>query len=92
MEFTEDGIEKFKAIFDNSHHRIRNFPGCTFLHLLQDVNDPGIFFTQSVWESEEHLNNYRHSELFATTWAATKVLFRAAPKAWSTAIRVENPT
>lgn len=90
MEFTEEGIESFKTIFNNSKELIRGFEGCLELKLLQDINDPGIFFTQSQWESETHLNNYRNSELFEKTWKATKALFRAKPAAWSTTILFES--
>ncbi len=40
-------------------------------------------FTYSYWESEAHLNTYRHSDLFRETWAKTKVLFADKPEAWS---------
>ncbi len=42
-----------------------------------------VLFTYSHWESEAALETYRHSELFAEVWAATKVLFNAKPEAWS---------
>ncbi len=42
-----------------------------------------MFFTFSVWTSAEHLDAYRNSELFRTTWARTKALFAEKPQAWS---------
>jgi heme-degrading monooxygenase HmoA len=51
--------------------------------LLNEINHSNIFFTYSIWDSEEHLNNYRKSELFANVWEKTKVLFDAKPEAWS---------
>ena len=38
----------------------------------------------SFLENEEALNAYRHSELFRSTWAKTKVLFAEKPIAFST--------
>ena len=64
--------------------KIRGFEGCNSLKLLQDVNKPAIFFTYSVWNSEDDLNNYRHSELFAKVWKATKSKFAGRAEAWST--------
>ena len=54
-----------------------------YLELLQDKNFPNIFSTYSYWESENHLNTYRDSELFEEVWASTKVLFAEKPIAFS---------
>lgn len=83
MTFDETKVSEFVKVFDASKDRIRNFSGCSHLKLLNDINSPNIFFTYSHWESEEHLNAYRNSELFISTWAQTKVLFAAKPEAWS---------
>lgn len=84
MTFREEAIADFKQVFEDSRNLIRAFPGNNHVELLQDVNDPRIFFTFSLWDSEEALNNYRHSELFENTWAKTKILFDDKPAAWST--------
>jgi heme-degrading monooxygenase HmoA len=42
-----------------------------------------VFFTFSIWENEEALENYRQSELFRSTWSKTKVLFSDKPNAWT---------
>ena len=84
MEFRAEEIEAFKALFEENKEKIRGFEGCNALKLLQDVNKPAIFFTYSVWNSEDDLNNYRHSELFAKVWKATKLKFAGRAEAWST--------
>jgi quinol monooxygenase YgiN len=84
MEFRTEEIEAFKALFEENKEKIRGFEGCNSLKLLQDVNKPAIFFTYSVWNSEDDLNNYRHSELFAKVWKATKSKFAGRAEAWST--------
>ena len=83
MSFQPGKEEDFLAIFNNSCDKIRAFDGCKFLELLQDSKQSNIFFTHSKWESENHLNNYRNSELFQLTWRATKALFADKPEAWS---------
>ena len=83
MTFEPSKVHDFIEVFDASKERIRNFEGCSHLRLLNDINSSNIFFTYSYWESEAHLNAYRHSELFQATWARTKVLFAAKPEAWS---------
>ena len=55
--------------------------------MLQSKNHETICFTYSIWDNEEALNNYRHSELFKNTWAKTKILFDGKPEAWSTISR-----
>jgi len=83
LTFQEDKLEAFKAIFEESKSKIRAFEGCKHVELLQGVAPDNIFFTFSIWESEDDLNKYRHSELFQGTWAKTKVLFSDKPQAWS---------
>ncbi len=83
MSFKPENIETFKTIFETNWQRIKGFEGCSHVELLQDKNNPEIFFTYSLWQSEEHLNNYRNSELFNTVWSSTKALFNAKPEAWS---------
>jgi len=83
MSFEPSKIEEFLANFDTVKERIRNFEGCQFLELYRDKNNTNIFFTYSYWNTEQDLENYRHSELFKGVWAQTKPLFNAKPEAWS---------
>ncbi len=83
MSFQPEKIEDFKLIFKTNWHHIKGFEGCSHVELLQDENNPSIFFTYSLWQSEEAVNKYRDSELFAKVWSATKVLFNDKPQAWS---------
>lgn len=83
MEFQSDKVSDFLNNFEIIKSKIRNFPGCQHLELLQDKNQPEIIFTYSIWDSEEALNNYRKSELFGEVWPNTKSLFRSKPEAWS---------
>ncbi len=83
MSFEPSKIEEFLANFEANKIKIRNFEGCNFLELYRDQNNTNIFFTYSYWDSENDLNNYRHSKLFKSVWAKTKPLFNAKPEAWS---------
>lgn len=83
MTFQADKLPDFHAIFDQSKHRIRAFPGNHHLELLQDPDNPTVRMTYSLWESANALEAYRQSELFRTTWAATKLLFAEKAVAFS---------
>lgn len=83
MNFKPEKVNEFLKIFDESKELIRNMTGCSHLELLNDVNEKNIFFTYSYWNSESDLNNYRNSEVFASVWAKTKILFIAKAEAWS---------
>ncbi|MFT5103906.1 MAG: autoinducer 2-degrading protein [Candidatus Latescibacterota bacterium] len=83
MEFKEENVTAFLANFETVKDKIRNFPGCAFLELYADKNDPSIYFTYSKWEDESDLENYRTSELFKGIWATTKPMFRSKARAWS---------
>lgn len=84
MTFKPESWREFLDIFEVSCDRIRASKGCHHLELVQDEARPEVFFTISLWEDEDSLNAYRHSELFADTWAKTKALFGDKPAAWST--------
>jgi quinol monooxygenase YgiN len=83
MSFMPEKVDDFKAIFKNNWQYIKGFKGCHHVELLQDKKNTNVFFTYSMWESEEHLNAYRDSELFSKVWGATKLLFNDKPQAWS---------
>jgi heme-degrading monooxygenase HmoA len=86
LTFQPDKIADFKKIFETSKDKIRAMDGCLHLELLQDANKPNIFFTLSYWNTAGSLNLYRHSDLFETTWAKTKILFADKPEAWTTVV------
>lgn len=83
MTFREDQLPAFQAIFDQSKHAIRAFPGNQHLELLRDPSHPNVRMTYSLWQSADALEAYRQSELFRTTWAVTKVLFAERAVAFS---------
>jgi autoinducer 2-degrading protein len=83
MSFHEENIAAFQENFESVKEKIRSAPGNRFLELYQDKNNKSIFFTYSYWETEDDLENYRKSELFATVWSFTKKLFNDKPEAWS---------
>ena len=77
---------EFLAIFEEMREHIRGFAGCSHLELWRSTADPRVFFTYSVWASEEALESYRQSALFADTWRRTKALFGARAEAWSVGV------
>jgi quinol monooxygenase YgiN len=77
LTFEPQNVDEFQAIFNRSSALIRAFEGCQGVRLMRDLDNPFIFFTISIWDSEAHLNRYRKSELFIATWASTKKLFAA---------------
>jgi len=83
MEFQKDKIEEFQQFFNNRRDRIAAFDGCLSVKLMQDASQTNIFYTLSIWKSEQHLENYRESEFFEETWIETKKLFAGKPLAYS---------
>ncbi len=86
LGFKVENISLFKEVFEESKEKISNFEGCYHVELLQCKNPENIFFTFSIWESEDALNKYRHSPFFQKTWEKTKVLFNTKPEAWSVSL------
>ncbi len=89
MTFEEDKIADFLKVFNESKEKIRHFPGCQHLTLLKDYHRDNIFSTYSIWDNDEALDNYRHSDLFKSVWASTKVLFKEKAVAFSSMKYIE---
>lgn len=83
MTFKPEHVQEFVDLFNSKKAFIAAVEGCTHLELLQDVDNPSIFFTYSIWENTECIENYRYSELFKSVWAKTKPLFSSNAEAWS---------
>jgi quinol monooxygenase YgiN len=83
MHFTEAGVEEFLSIFEQNREKIRSFPGCTHLDLLRDADEPNTFVTLSHWDSQDNLDAYRRSELFASVWGRVKTLMSERTQAFS---------
>lgn len=83
MEFEVEKLATFLSVFDRSKAQIRAFEGCLHLALFSDPHNPNVRYTYSHWVDEAALERYRQSELFRTTWAATKVLFATKAQAFS---------
>ncbi len=83
MTFKSESVTDFLAVFNNSKQRIRHFQGCTHLELLHEIGNPEIIYTYSHWQSQQDLEAYRNSPLFAETWALTKIHFAKKAEAWS---------
>ena len=83
MEFDPEKVENFLALFDDVKDRIAAQEGCSHVALCKDAKLNHVYFTFSIWDREEDLENYRKSDLFETTWARTKVLFSEKPQAFS---------
>lgn len=83
MGFHTEKVDEFKALFEANWRLIKNFEGCSHVELLQDANNPSVFFTYSIWKDSDSVEKYRQSDLFNRVWSATKVLFNQKPEAWS---------
>ncbi|MBC6698103.1 antibiotic biosynthesis monooxygenase [Hymenobacter sp. BT190] len=85
MTFVPKYVPNFLQLFQASENQIRSMPGCRFLELWQDADQPNVYCTHSHWDSTDALNAYRRSALFGQVWPATKALFAAPPLAFSVA-------
>jgi heme-degrading monooxygenase HmoA len=47
------------------------------------VSDDRVMMTYSLWDDEDSLNRYRHSDFFKQTWTTTKQLFAQKAEAVS---------
>lgn len=83
LTMQQENIETFKSYFPTVSKTIREQDGCNLLQAWQDIHQPTIFFTYSIWNSEEDLNNYRDSAFFIQFWKTVKPWFGAKAEVWS---------
>ncbi|MEP4534227.1 MAG: antibiotic biosynthesis monooxygenase [Cyclobacteriaceae bacterium] len=83
MVFEESKTDEFLLIFNGAKAKIKGFDGCEDLELHRDHHNKNVYYTKSLWQSQTHLEAYRQSELFKSTWAKTKALFADKPMAFS---------
>ncbi len=84
MTFREDKCPEFEALFGQINEKIAKQPGCIDVKLLKEINQPGVYFTISHWDSEESLTAYRNTDLFGEVWPTVKSWMSAKAEAWST--------
>ena len=83
MHFKTEEVAGFLEFFETVKHKIEAMPGLVNLRLYQDQSNEQLVFTLSSWLDQNHLDNYRNSELFAEVWPRTKASFAERPEAWS---------
>lgn len=83
MQFKTELEGQFLGVFHHAQDKIRGAEGCLEMRLYKVKSEHVIYMTISRWENEEFLEKYRKSDLFRTTWAATKALFSGTPEAWT---------
>lgn len=74
---------EFENLFYQSKPLIENFDGCQKTDLFKVAGTNNGYFTISYWSSEQHLENYRNSELFKNVWSKVKPLFSEKADAWT---------
>ncbi len=83
LTFRDSTRNEFKDFSQTVKSKILSFDGCRHLDFFQDVNNPNIFFTYSLWDSESHLGDYLKSDFFDTIWPKVRKMFGGQPEAWS---------
>lgn len=83
MTFRAGEVDRFRGLFEGWRVKIIAFHGCLELQLLQDADDPRVFFTRSIWRDAADLETYRTSKTFGEVWPVVKALFEEAPQAWT---------
>lgn len=83
LTMQENEVDTFKNYFATVCDTIRHQDGCNLLQAWHDIKTPTIFFTYSLWNSEEDLNKYRDSAFFLKFWKTVKPWFAAKAEVWS---------
>ncbi len=76
MNFKEECVQDFLKLFEERKNKIRHSKGCNYLELWNDIDIKTIYYSYSIWDSMDDLNEYRQTELFKDTWAQFKSWFQ----------------
>jgi quinol monooxygenase YgiN len=85
LEFHPEKIGEFMTFFNANRKTIAAFPGVISLDFYKDASLDNVYYTFSIWESEEALELYRDSEIFKSLWGFAKQRFSGKPLAYSLA-------
>lgn len=91
LQFESDSASRAVKLVKDIAPKVRQSSGCLHLEILVDVRKGGHISTYSKWESEDHLNAYRDSQLFKNFWASVKPHFKVPARAWSSFPVVKLP-
>ena len=83
LNFQPDKVDEFLEIFNQNKQVLAKSDGCIRLEIFKSTNDTDTYVTISNWQSEEHLEMYRQSELFKDIWSKVKPLFNNKAEAWT---------
>jgi quinol monooxygenase YgiN len=83
LNFQPNKVAEFLEIFTQNKLVLAKSDGCIRLEIFESTSDIDTYFTISNWQSEEHLERYRQSELFKKIWAKVKPLFNNKAQAWT---------
>jgi quinol monooxygenase YgiN len=89
LKINPENRQNFEDIFTEHNAKIAAFPGCYSVKLVREISSSGEYFTHSIWEDTQTLENYRNSTLFKEIWQTVKPWFAEKAQAWSTEL-VEN--
>ena len=83
LEFQKSHLQEFLNHFEQVKWSVASFPGCHGMKLIQDIENPCLIMTYSIWDNVEVLDQYRLSPLFKSIWPTIKPWFSAKAEAWT---------
>jgi len=83
LTFKKEHVNDFKLLFEKIRPQIESFEGCLELQIFRDNELENVFYTLSRWLSATHLEKYRNSDLFKTTWENVSRWFDDKPKGFT---------
>lgn len=83
LNFQPNKVAEFLEIFTQNKQLLAKSNGCIRLEIFESTSDNDTYFTISNWQSEEHLERYRQSDIFKEIWSKVKPLFNNKAQAWT---------
>ncbi len=83
LSFKPESKELVEQLFAEVSPKVRGFNGCEYLDIFFDPKGRGRVITYSLWDSTDHLEEYRNSELFKAFWDELKLHFAKPAEAYS---------
>lgn len=82
MTVKEQYIDSFRKRVPVISNEVRRVSGCMHNDIFRDRNNDNIFYSYTIWSSEEDIERYLKSMYYKEIWGDIWDYFKKEPMAW----------
>ncbi len=82
MTLKEAHVDSFKKRIPIISIEVRRVSGCMHNDIFRDKNKDNVFYSYTIWNSEEDIEKYLNSQYYKEIWNDLWDYFKIEPQAW----------